>query len=165
MLLNSWNKHGENNFKFKVVEVVKEVDLISREQCWIDIDGYYNILKIAERNCGTSGKKCKKPRSRKGKKNPCYGKRHTATAKKLIGKGQRNREVNKATRKRVSAAQSGSNNSCAILTEGRVRAIRASFKARKGKAKDFVDNVAAKYGLTPSAMEKVVYRQTWRHVR
>lgn len=35
-LQNSWNKHGENNFEFSVVEICDECELMEREQHYID---------------------------------------------------------------------------------------------------------------------------------
>ena len=35
-LQNSWNKHGENNFEFKILELCLEEDLIKKEQYWMD---------------------------------------------------------------------------------------------------------------------------------
>ena len=58
-LQNSWNLHGEDNFKFEIIEYVdSEKDLIPREQYWLDKEGSfngdvgYNIRKIADRNIG-----------------------------------------------------------------------------------------------------------------
>lgn len=45
-LQNAWNKYGENNFVFEVIEEV-EKNLIIREQFWIDtLTPDYNILTI-----------------------------------------------------------------------------------------------------------------------
>lgn len=35
-LQNSWNKHGEENFVFEVIEVLDECDIDEREKYWID---------------------------------------------------------------------------------------------------------------------------------
>lgn len=59
---SSWNKHGRENFEFKVLEYVEIDKLIEREQYWIDQtkcydrETGYNVRKIAENNIGV---KCK----------------------------------------------------------------------------------------------------------
>lgn len=46
-LQNSWNKYGEENFEFIVIEFVPDVNnLIKREQHWID------TLKVCDRTIG-----------------------------------------------------------------------------------------------------------------
>lgn len=53
-LQNAWDKYGEENFEFLVLERVDNLeDLIAREQYWIDlINPELNIRKIADRNDG-----------------------------------------------------------------------------------------------------------------
>lgn len=41
-LQNAWNKYGEENFKFEVIEVCSEDKLTEREQYWIDYYGGMN---------------------------------------------------------------------------------------------------------------------------
>ena len=43
-LQRSWNKHGENNFIFKIIETVEptKVTLLEREQYWMDYYKCYN---------------------------------------------------------------------------------------------------------------------------
>lgn len=38
-LQNSWNKYGRYNFKFEIIEYCSKLDILKREQYWID---YYN---------------------------------------------------------------------------------------------------------------------------
>jgi group I intron endonuclease len=53
-LQNAWNKYGEENFKFEIVEIVKEKkQLIIKEQYYLDIyNPNYNICKIAGNTLG-----------------------------------------------------------------------------------------------------------------
>ncbi len=56
-LQSSWNKHGEDYFRFEIIEEVDNPDIIiEREQYWIDfykgIGEIFNIRKIADRNTG-----------------------------------------------------------------------------------------------------------------
>jgi group I intron endonuclease len=56
-LQNAWNKHGEENFEFKIVEYVEnKLELLSREQVWLDnAQPAYNYQKVAGR--GNAGMK------------------------------------------------------------------------------------------------------------
>ena len=58
-LQSSWNKHGENFFKFKIIEEeIDEDNLIQRESYYFNLYGvflnncFYNILGIARRSKG-----------------------------------------------------------------------------------------------------------------
>lgn len=48
-LRGSWAKHGENAFRFEVVELVTDrTKLIEREQFWMDtLNPYYNLVMVA----------------------------------------------------------------------------------------------------------------------
>ena len=42
-LLNAWNKYGEENFKFDIIEECNETILLEREQYYLDLKPDYNI--------------------------------------------------------------------------------------------------------------------------
>lgn len=45
---NAWNKYGESNFEFQIVEICEESKVIFREQFYIDsLNPRYNVCKIA----------------------------------------------------------------------------------------------------------------------
>lgn len=75
---NSFNKHGEVNFVFSVIELCGKGDLIVREQFWIDeIKPIYNICKIAGSTLGlvhTEETKAKIAATKVGYLNPSFGK-------------------------------------------------------------------------------------------
>lgn len=54
LLQRSWNKHGESNFKFEILELVPDKsNLIQREQYFIDtLNPFYNICKVAGSQLG-----------------------------------------------------------------------------------------------------------------
>lgn len=56
ILQNSYNKHGEKNFVFEIIEMVPDLsNLISREQFYIDtINPFYNICRVAGSTQGRS---------------------------------------------------------------------------------------------------------------
>lgn len=55
-LQNSWNKYGEHQFEFNIIEECVSEELIEKEQFWInfyksyDFKSGFNLTKIAERN-------------------------------------------------------------------------------------------------------------------
>ena len=80
----AFNKHGEENFKFEVIEYCEKDQLIIREQHYIDtLKPHFNIRKIADSSIGVTmseeGKKKlsdfwlgkKRPQTKEHKKNLC----------------------------------------------------------------------------------------------
>ena len=53
-LQNAWNKYGEENFKFIILEKIEDLDkLVEREQWWIDnTPCEYNVCKVAGTGIG-----------------------------------------------------------------------------------------------------------------
>lgn len=80
-LQNSFNKHGEENFKFEILEYCEKENLIIREQYYLDtLKPQYNICKIAGSQLGMKRSEeslRKRTLSRSGFK-------HTEEAKKKI---------------------------------------------------------------------------------
>jgi group I intron endonuclease len=95
-LQRAWNKYGENNFEFNVIEIVdNEDDLLNREQFWIDnfnssnSDYGYNILPFAGRTSGvkrTESTKIKLSIAKIGNKNPMYQKEVSQETRQRISK-------------------------------------------------------------------------------
>lgn len=83
-LQRAWDKYGEGNFVFEVVEEVVEEDtvLLACEQryldAWFPTGFLYNIATDAKAWM----------RGRVGKANPSYGKRHTVFSKQLMRESQ-----------------------------------------------------------------------------
>jgi len=75
-LQNDWNRYGSDNFRFEIIEVVDEDDLIDKEQYWLDFcQPYkrnigYNINNKADRSCMTEETKEKLRLINIGKKMP-----------------------------------------------------------------------------------------------
>lgn len=47
-LQNAWNKYGEENFEFEILEMCSLEELIDREQCYLDtLNPTYNVAKVA----------------------------------------------------------------------------------------------------------------------
>lgn len=50
-LQSAWNKYGESNFKWFILELCDSSELAEKEQCCIDLFGAeYNITRVIERN-------------------------------------------------------------------------------------------------------------------
>jgi len=94
----AYNKHGETNFSFQILEIVKNINkLTEREQYWMDYynstnrESGYNIIPEAN-NKKHSIESINKMKNSyyhthmEGKNNPFYGKHHTEKTKKLIGR-------------------------------------------------------------------------------
>jgi len=93
-LQRAWNKYGENNFDFIIVEEVPEKDLLIVEQKHLDIidkERCYNLTYIAgkiEMTDETINKISVKAKQRLSNKenHPMFGRHHSEKTKKLIGK-------------------------------------------------------------------------------
>lgn len=86
-LQNAWNKYGESNFEFKMLEIVEDISLLNdREQNWIDqnIENCYNIqLKVGN----------------------YLNKNHNEVTKKKIGDANRKRIWTDESRNKLSISQ------------------------------------------------------------
>jgi hypothetical protein len=91
---NAWDKSGEQNFEFKVLEEVDPVNekLIEREQYYLDLfksylpENGYNIRTVVDRNLGLH---------------------HSKESKRKIGLGNKGKFVSEETRKKQSEAIKG----------------------------------------------------------
>ncbi len=88
ILQRAWNKYGEKNFKFEIIECCEPSDCLVKEQHYLDnLKPKYNIHPNAESPLGRKLKleHCKKISDRTiGEKNPFFGKHHTEETKKLL---------------------------------------------------------------------------------
>lgn len=115
-LQRAWNKYGENNFKFKILEKTKSKEnLLEKEQFYINFfKPHYNICKIAGSNSGvirTEEWKKRIGNSNKGKpasenckkavRKANYGRKHNEEAKKKIGKAAKGRKMSKKHLKKL----------------------------------------------------------------
>jgi group I intron endonuclease len=89
ILQNAWNKYGEDNFEFQILEEIDEKQiLIEREQWWLDnSEREYNICPVAGN---------------------CAGRKHTDETKRKIGDYNRTKRVfSDDTRKKISNSKKG----------------------------------------------------------
>lgn len=108
-LQNSWNKHGEQNFKFNIIEECTSDILITREQYYLDkYKPKYNINKIAENCTGrVMSEESKKKISVKNK-----GRKHSAETKKKMSEYRKNNPIifTEKTKQKISNSKKGVNN-------------------------------------------------------
>lgn len=129
-LQKSWNKYGEDNFEFGIIEIVDNIEeLFDAEQAWMDyFESYndkkgYNISAYAECPCGYPvsdetreklrqwhlGRKISEETRRKyseirrGEDNHFYGKHHTKEAREKIRQWHLGRKMSPELAKKVAS--------------------------------------------------------------
>ena len=106
-LQNAFNKYGEENIVFEVVEIVADkYNLLEREQYYIDtlnaVKEGYNIRLIAESNLGIKYSEQSKERIRKAKSNISE-----ETRKRMSISRNKRPPISEEIRRRMSLAQQG----------------------------------------------------------
>jgi group I intron endonuclease len=107
-LQRAWNKYGEENFEFEVIEeVLDKSKLIEREQHYLDtLKPGYNICPIAGSRLGCKGycsEETKKKISEAAKQNhPFRGKHHSEETKRLLSSKAKGRIRTEEHRKNLS---------------------------------------------------------------
>ena len=126
-LQSSYNKYGEENFKFRILLYCEPFELTKYEQIFVDYYTpklLYNVrLECVDSNQGiTFSKETRKKMSQNhsdvsGKNNHNYGKHHSKETKRKMseansGKNNYNygKHLFKETKRKISKAQSGKNN-------------------------------------------------------
>jgi group I intron endonuclease len=114
-LQNAWNKYGEVNFTFSIIEHCSKDKLLEREQFWIDSFQSanekfgYNIAKIAGNTAGirwTEEVRAKQIAARTGKKRPQEEKDKISASMKGI-KNRLGTKHNNQTKALMSAVHTG----------------------------------------------------------
>lgn len=129
-LQSSFNKHGEQNFEFVVIEEVDDkTKLIDREQYYLDVlTPKYNIRKIARSNLGVKQSEAAKQKLRifwLGKKRPRTSE-HTANLIKVLKGKNKGKKKPIEFGKRLSEQRRGKNNPAFGKPSARRRVIIAT---------------------------------------
>ena len=128
---NAWNKYGEENFNFCILEIIENEDkLTEREQYYIDIHNSHNReygynLKPAAKGGHLSEEHKKKI----GDAN--RGRKLSEERKKQISeiqKGKKRKPLSEETKRKIGKANKGK-----IISEETRKKLSESLKGRKGK--------------------------------
>lgn len=176
-LQNAWNKYGEENFRFNVIEFVDGIDnLIKREQYWLDYHKTYergigyNTASVAGSNYGckyTEEGRRNISLAKMGEKNPNYrGRSMTAETRMLISKANKGRSVSDETRLKISMAamgntySQGERNHAAVLTESDVWLICWLLTNPDIRQRD----IAQRFGVSLRTISVIASGSTWKHL-
>lgn len=178
-LQRAWNKYGEKNFVFEILEYIDDLNLLTTiEQNYIDFfisqkkDSVYNIRKIARSNLGISfseevsqkisakllGKE-KSPEARANMSNAMMGntkwlgKKHSAETRNKMSAWQIGRELPVSTKAKLS-----NNSYNSKLSVEEVREIRELLS-------DGVKSVdiCKKYGISAPTVSRIKTGKSWRY--
>lgn len=163
-LQNAWNKYGESNFIFELLEECEPKLCIEREQYYLDILLFascndkrfyelgYNICRVAGSNLGVKYslevREANSKRSR-GSGNPMYGKASAMKGKKH----------SKGTLLKMSTLQRGSGNPRSKLTNESVIEIKRRLEHEHYKI------VAQDYSVHYVTIHDIKQGKTWRHIK
>jgi group I intron endonuclease len=119
-LQNTWNKYGEENFIFGVIEEYPPEQCNEMEIYWIAYyDSFHNGYNNTEGGEGTLGWNPSKETRQKmsenhadfsGKKHPMYGKKHTEETKEKMSEAAKGRKHSPETKQKMSEKNKGEKN-------------------------------------------------------
>jgi group I intron endonuclease len=165
-LQRAWDKYGEANFLFEILELVDKDELITVEQSWLDRTKCYestigyNMSKFAGSRKGvkaTEETKKKMSASQKGNKNS-LGHKHSDVSKQKMKENKDYTRTDEFKEMRRNHTR-GENNPTARLTEAKVLDIRRLVK--EGKSSTFI---AKQFGITVQMVYSIKTYRTWKHV-
>jgi len=132
-LQNSWNKYGEHNFIFGLIEQVEDSgELIVREQYWMDtLNPEYNICPTAGSRLGSKSTAETKARISKNNAKYWLGKSIPEDVKKKMSESSKGCAHSKSTKKKISEATTGENHPM----YGKKHSASAKTKMAKAKSK------------------------------
>jgi group I intron endonuclease len=160
LLQNAWNKYGEENFKFEILEENVDTNLLlSREQHFLDTyKPYnrkigYNINPVAGSNLGF-----KMPESAKEKlRNINLGKKHSLETRKKISEVQKGKKRTFISKYKTSLKTRGELNPAAKLNWSLVKEIRS---IRKNGFK--LTEISKKFNISNSLVSAICNNKVWK---
>lgn len=181
-LQNAYNKYGEHNFLFSIIEIVENPEqLIVSEQKNIDIlskdNSLFNIRKIAKNNLGLKHSEEAKYKMKISNCGSMTGKTHSQEARQKMSISRKGKKLTEEWKTNMSLARlgkngkphtdeskqklhnanKGENSAKAKLNWEIVRQIREQYSSGSYTYKQLGD----KYGVYKSAIEKIVKNQRW----
>jgi group I intron endonuclease len=163
ILQKAWNKYGESNFKFEILELLNEnstlEDILVTEQKYLNsLKSYdrkigYNINKTAGSNLGF-----KMPESAKQKlRHVNTGKKHSLETRKKISEIQKGKKRKFISKLKTSLKCRGENNKSAKINWEQVREIRK--KRQEGKT---LKQIALLFNLSETNISSICNHKTWK---
>jgi group I intron endonuclease len=144
----AWDKYGEENFEFSIIEQVNDQNRIEKEIF------YLQETKSYERHIGYNFDK--NPTDKSGKNNPFYGKQHSKETKdkiKLIANNRSDELKNKMGEK-----NRGENHGQALLNWDIVREIRRLYELGGETHR----SLALKYNVSYGTISAILYKRSWK---
>ena len=163
-LQNSWNKYGEDNFKFESIFVVFDKDkLIDVEQIFLDnLHPEYNTTydaRVPVNGMEISDETRKKlSKLQTGKNNSFYGKKHTEESKRKISAWSSKQKWTSKRKVNFSKIRMGENNKFAKLTWDKVREIRKLYKTGKYTHND----IGKMFEVHRATISYITLNKTWK---
>lgn len=167
-LQSAWNKYGEENFEFTVLEIVENKDdVLDVEQLYLDTyHPDYNVFKYTEYTRRddhlTDEHKEKISKSKQGtnvgEDNHFYGRKHSRETKKKLSIIASERILSDEHKANIGKAQIGEKSHYAKLTWDKVREIRRLYEKEHWTEHMLID----KFNMSQSAINKIVRYKTWR---
>lgn len=163
----SWNKYGEENFIFDILEIVEEEELITdREIYWInyyqsyDRDYGYNKTYGGESVVLTPEIRKKQSESLKehwkNNKHPWEGRNHSEESRLKMSESAKRKDMSRFIGHKYSL---GSKNHTSILDEDKVREIKILLNQGKMPME-----IAVIYNVDRHLIYKIRSNKTWKHV-
>ena len=183
-LQNSWNKYGESNFKFDIVEECIRNDLNNKERYWIAMYDTqnkrcgFNISNGGVQGCSVSEETRKKLSDSRigrftGKDNPFYGKTHSDEVKERVRRmakefsgekhyfyGKHHTEETKdKMRETIGDSRVGELNGNAKITkEIALQIIEMLLK------KTPLEKIGVQLDVSINTVRKIKYKQNWKYL-
>jgi group I intron endonuclease len=147
-LQQAWNKYGQNNFEFSIIEEVQDFNRIEKEIF------YLNEKKSYERHIGYNFDK--NPTDKSGKNNPFYGKQHSQEVKDKIKLLANNRS--EELKKKMGEKNIGQNNKSAVLNWENVKEIRKLYS----DGNETYRSLASKFNVAKSTIQSIIEFKSWK---
>lgn len=164
-LQRTWNKYGQDDFVFRVIEYCDKGSLIDREQHYIDTEKpVFNSRPVANSQLGfrhSKESRLKMSMSRDRNFSPMTGRRHTEETKAKISaakRGVKQSEIAVSRRAAAIRARMG-RKSDNRFTETQIRYIRS--ESEKGRT---LMSLAREMACSDSVISEIKNRKTYRWV-
>jgi len=161
-LQNAWNKHGEENFTFLVLEEVeKDRLLLPCEQRWLDETKCYD-REVGYNALPTAGSPLGRKHSAETKRkisNALKGKKPTEETRRKISKSLKGRKLAEEKKEQLRALWSGERAPRAKLTWEKVREMRGIYELGGTTTKE----LSELFGVSQKSAWNVVNGKTWKN--